>query len=73
MYKDAEADEEEDDNEDHELPEWLVEKSYFMQQFYVICYAFGMMTCGAVLVMIFSDPVVKCFDSLGRLLNIDGF
>jgi len=32
-----------------------------------------MMSAGATLVMIFSDPVVKCFDSLGKLLNIDGF
>ena len=31
------------------------------------------MGAGALVVMIFSDPVVKCFDSLGNLLNIDGF
>lgn len=70
-YNDSEEAESEED--DGEMPEDLMHLSPKEQQKWLIIRSLYTMAAGTAIVMIFSDPMVAVFNSMGTALSIDSF
>jgi len=68
-----EAAEEEDEEEEEEVPDDLTHLSPKQQRIRIVLRSCWMMGLGVLLVVIFSDPMVDVFSSLGRKFHIDSF
>jgi len=67
------ADDEEDDDEEEEVPDDLTHLSPKQQRLRIVLRSCWMMGLGVLLVVIFSDPMVDVFSSLGHIIGIDPF
>ena len=63
----------EDDEEDEEIPPDLADLPPEVQQKKIKQRAFGQLAWGLLLVFVFSDPAVSCFNEIGRRSGIPAF
>jgi len=68
-----EAEEEGDEEEEEEVPDDLTHLSPKQQRIRIVLRSCWMMGLGVLLVVIFSDPMVDVFSSLGHIMGIDSF
>ena len=66
-------DEEEEEEEQEEVPDDLTHLPPKKQRMRIVLRSCWMMGLGVVLVILFSDPMVDVFSSLGNVLGIDSF
>jgi len=71
--EDAENEEEEDEEEEEEVPDDLTHLSPKQQRLRIILRSSWMMGLGVLLFIIFSDPMVDVFSSLGYVIGVDPF
>jgi len=71
--KATEEAEEEEEEEEEEVPDDLTHLSPKQQRMRIILRSAWMMGLGVVLVIIFSDPMVDVFSSLGHVFHINSF
>jgi len=64
---------EEDEEEEEEMPDDLTHLSPKQQRVRIVLRSCWMMGLGVLLVIIFSDPMVDVFSSLGKVFHIDSF
>jgi len=69
----AEGGEDDDADEEEEVPEDLTHLSPKQQRVRIILRSAWMMGLGVLLVIVFSDPMVDVFSSLGKVCHIDSF
>jgi len=65
--------EEEDEDEEEEVPDDLTHLSPKQQRIRIVLRSCWMMGLGVLLVVIFSDPMVDVFSSLGDIIGVDSF
>ena len=71
--EDGEEEEEEEEEEQEEVPDDLTHLPPKKQRLRIVLRSCWMMGLGVVLVILFSDPMVDVFSSLGHELGIDSF